>query len=458
MISRAFDRACGSPAIDGNEVRLLIDSTTLDAMVEAIDRAQRWVHFENYIIRDDATGMRFADRLIAARRRGAAVRVLYDSFGCRGTGRAFWHRLSAADIEVRAFNPVNPLRLLRGSRRDHRKYLGVDGLHAIVGGLCIGDEWTGDPARRRLPWRDTAVALDGPIVSALERSCDRLWAMAGTPLPPEVLRVEPPARGEAVVRLIDGVPGSLRVFRTVQLLASGVAERLWVTEAYLLAPAPLFAALIAAARDGTDVRLLLPGQSDIPPLRAFTRVGYRELLRAGVRIFEWRGPMLHAKTVLGDARWFKVGSSNLNPSSLQNNYELDVLIDQQPIAEAAGRQFRLDLGHASEIVLRRPLWMRGRLADRFPPSVPTATGEYRLPELHRPSAVERTQRVVVTLRKVAEGARRSIAGATVFGLMGIGLLLVALPQVMAYFLAFLCFTFAGSAAWTFLRERRIGDE
>src|SRR5207245_7217936 len=106
-------------------------------------------------------------------------------------------------------------------------------------------------------------------------------------------------------------------------LAASAAERLWITDAYLIAPAPLYASLIDAARSGVDVRLLVPGASDLPILRNFTRVGYRDLLRAGVRVFEYGGPMIHAKTMLVDRRGGRVGSSNLNGARLLPNYRLD---------------------------------------------------------------------------------------------------------------------------------------
>jgi cardiolipin synthase len=453
---RALDRACGSRGIGGNRVALLPDRSALEAMARAIEDSQRFVHLENYIIRDDGTGRRFADLWIAAQARGVRVRVLYDALGCRGTSRAFWRALRRRGIEVRAFNPLSVTHPLRAARRDHRKYLGVDGRVAVVGGLCIGDEWAGDPARGRLPWRDTAVEIRGPAVAALEATFEALWRLAGGEFEPAEPAAEAESCGEAAVRVIAGLPGRLRVYRAIELLAASAAQRVWLTDAYLVAPAPLVAGLIAAARDGVDVRLLLPGRSDIPALRAFTRVGYRELLEAGARIWEWRGPMLHAKTVVVDQRWVKVGSSNLNPSSLLANYELDVLLEDEALAEEAARRFRRDLAQSTEIILRAPR-IPGRLAARWPPAV-VSSGAPSGVVPHAPGAWERSQRAAVAVRRLAAGARRSIAGAVLFGSLGLGALFALAPRVMGYLVALVCFSVAANAGRHFVVRRRQRDE
>jgi cardiolipin synthase len=429
---------------------------TFDTMLGLIDAAAQWIHFENYIIRSDATGERFAEHLASAAGRGVQVHVLYDHLGSRGTKRSYWKRLTKAGVYVRAFNRLNPFRPLRSVRRNHRKYVGIDGGRAVVGGLCIGDEWSGPPYVQSPPWRDTAVLLVGPTVPLLDATFLRNWEESGASPP----NLEPPevpgAPGSAAVRVIDGIPGRLRLFRAIQFLVASAADRLWITDAYLVAPSPIYAGLIAAARDGVDVRLLVPGRTDIPAVRALTRVGYRELLEAGVRIWEWHGPMLHAKTVIADELWFKVGSSNLNPSSLLSNHELDVLIEDTVLPTSAAQQFRRDLNDSVEIVLRG---RRGpeRLAARLPPAVvpvavPPARG--RRPTTRR----ELQHRAVMTLSQVARGARRSIAGALLFVSLGAGVLFVALPRMMAYALAAASFGLAALAAWEFLRRRAYREE
>jgi cardiolipin synthase len=450
---RALERACGGRAIPGNQVRHLADGpAAFGAMAELIESAQVVVHFENYIIHDDATGRRFATLLGAAATRGVTVRVLYDHLGCFGTPRAFWRGLRNAGIQVRAFNPLSPFHPVRSAHRDHRKYVGVDRTRAVVGGLCIGDEWTGDAEHGRRPWRDTAVEVRGPAAEAIDLSFVRLWLQAGGDVP-ESPATQPAPCGDAVVRTVEGVPGRLRMYRAVALLVAGAADRVWITDAYLLAPTPLVAGLIAAARDGVDVRLLLPGKSDLPAVRTLTRVGYRELLQAGARIWEWRGPMLHAKTVIADRAWLKIGSSNLNPSSLVSNYELDVLTSDPDVTEAAAHQFRRDLAYATEVILKRH---RVALARHLPPAV-VSTGTAMAPD-HAPGAKERSQRAVVALQRLASGARRTIAGAVLFGSVGVGVLFALAPRVMAYLVAFTCFTVAANAGRHFIAWQRQRDE
>jgi cardiolipin synthase len=457
-MERALDRASGARALEGNAIRLLTDGpVTFDATEAAILQARHCVHFENYIIRDDRTGHRFADLLGATARRGVIVRLLYDAHGSSRTGAAYWRKLRRAGVQVRAFNPLNPFRPWHFLTRDHRKYVGVDGVMGIVGGHCVGDEWAGNPAKRRLPWRDTAVEVRGPAATALELGFARMWERTGQPIPESELTADPKPQGSATVRVIEGVPGSLRVHRTIALLATGVAERLWITEAYLLPPQTIYAALRAAARDQVDVRLLVPGRSDVPALTVFSRTGYRRLLAAGARIWEWRGPMLHAKTVVMDDRWFKVGSSNLNDSSLRGNFEVDLLIEDETITQAAAQQFRLDLSRSVEVVPRRPKWAPDGILARVPPALVLAQAQHPLDD-HLPSAGERSRHAVVTLRQVLSGARRSIVGATVFGVIGAGALLLTLPRVMAYLLAFACFWLGGSAAWRFFEANRPTDD
>ena len=242
------------------------------------------------------------------------------------------------------------------------------------------------------------------------------------------------------------------MYRAVQLLAASARERLWITDAYLLAPAPLYASLLDAARAGVDVRLLVPGTSDLPVLRNFTRVGYRELLRAGARIFEWQGPMLHAKTLLVDQRWARVGSSNLNVSSLLGNYELDLLAECEELTAALAHQFLRDLASSREIVVRA-----GR---RFLPPrlVGTPAADQAAPALpHKRSGYELGAVTVVALRRVAGGVRRTIAATAALAFCAVGGLLLAFPRVMSILLAGGAFVVALGLGVYALERRRAQD-
>lgn len=345
---RGLRRATETPLVHGNAARLLVDAPRVyPAMLERIAAAERRVHFENYIIRDDDAGRRFADALAERARAGVEVRVLYDWFGSVRTPRSYWTALRRAGCEVRAFGPPSLRRPRALLRRDHRKLLVIDGRTAVVGGLCIGAEWLDDGGAGC--WRDTAVAIDGPAARELDRAFLRMWRRAGGPPPLPLDSASDRASGDVAVRVIDGPPAHARAYRLYQLLAAMAERTLHVTGAYPLAPASLRRALCAAARSGVDVRLLAPGRSDVPLLNQAARAHYASLLRAGVRIHEWTGPMLHAKTVVADGQLALIGSSNLNPFSLSGNYELDVELQSPELAGALECQFLRDLESAREI-------------------------------------------------------------------------------------------------------------
>ena len=452
----AVERTASARAIGGNSIEHLPSSpAALDAIIALINGATEWVHFENYIIRDDRTGRRVAAALMDRAAAGVRVRVLYDALGSFGTGRRFWRALRRAGAEVRAFHPIvsgHPFDLFI---RDHRKLVVADGARAMVGGLCIGNEWAGDAATGREAWRDTMLRVCGPAAAALDRAFADVWQAAGPPLQALELTSDPPECGGCAVRVVGGVPFEGRIYRTTQVIAAAARERLWITDAYLVPPAPLYAALLDAAKSGVDVRLLVPGASDLRALQNFTRVGYRELLRAGVRVFEWLGPMIHAKTLVADRRWARVGSSNLNVSSLLANYELDVLTDDVATADQLAAQFRRDLQESREIVLQP---RRLRLPPRLVGTEPEPAKGHRV----KRSRYELGAVAVVALRRVAGGLRRAIALTAALLFMIIGVLLLVFPRVTGAAVATLAFWMAlGFAVYGFgkrrARDRDDGD-
>ncbi|HEY7205953.1 MAG TPA: phospholipase D-like domain-containing protein [Methylomirabilota bacterium] len=354
MMDRALGRASGAPLIPGNEVRLLRDaSENYPAWLDAIATARRTIHFESYIIHDDEVGLRFAEALAARAAAGVRVRLIYDWLGAVGkTSRRFWRSLRAGGVDVRCFNPPSLRSPFGWLERDHRKMLAVDGEIGFVTGLCVGRDWVGDTGRGVEAWRDTGIALRGPAVAELEAAFARMWALTGAPLPSSAGRPRPGgAAGDVAVRVIAGVPGTAGVYRLDQLIAAAARRTLWLTDAYFIGTTAYVQALCAAARGGVDVRLLVPGSSDIWVLRGLSRAGYRPLLEAGVRVYEWNGPMLHAKTAVADGQWARVGSTNLNLQSWIGNWELDVAVEDEGFAAQMERAYVDDLGRATEIVL-----------------------------------------------------------------------------------------------------------
>jgi cardiolipin synthase len=415
-----MDRVAGGRPIPGNRVELRYDGPQVyPAMLERIAAAKRWIHLDNYIIRGDATGRRFAAALAERARAGVPVRVLTDWLGSFSTRRRFWNELRAAGVEIRFFGPLDLWNLTGNLTRDHRKILVVDGDRAVTGGLCLGDEWSGDEERGRHPWRDTGVAIDGPAAAMMDHAFAAVWNLLGTTLPADELASDVAPRGTAAVRVLAGEPGGVRVSRTIELLLAGASERVWITDAYLVAPRGIYRGLLDAAQQGVDVRLLVPGTSDLPHVRNLTRAGYRDLLAAGVRIYEWRGPMLHAKTAVVDGRWVRIGSTNLNLSSLIANYEMDVLIDDVSFAQDLEARFRRDLDASVEVRLQPARVFRDRLSFH----APGGTSEHHLPGLR-----ERRRRTVVALRAAIGGSQRALFVQRVLALALLGLLLIVFPR------------------------------
>ncbi|HSU95671.1 MAG TPA: phospholipase D-like domain-containing protein, partial [Gemmatimonadaceae bacterium] len=380
IMDQAISRAAGARRIDGNSVRLLRDAAeNYPAWLDAIASAERYVYFEAYIMRDDVSGRRFAEALIDKARAGVTVRLMYDWMGAFAkTPSHFWESLRAAGIEVRCFNPFTFASPLGWVHRDHRKSVVVDGRVGYITGLCVGDAWVGDPERGIAPWRDTGVEVRGPAVAEIAGAFSRVWAVVGAPIPPDELtdREAIAIAGDTSVRVVASEPWRARLLRLDELVAGAARETLWLTDAYYAGMPTHVQALRAAAKDGVDVRLLVPGGTDIPLLRPLSQAGYRPLLEAGVRVFEWNGPMMHAKTSVADGRLARVGSSNLNIASWLGNYELDAVIEDTVFAECMVQSYLDDLSHATEVVLRG----RRRSAaspDALPGAPPKRTRERR---------------------------------------------------------------------------------
>ena len=452
VANQMFSRASGARLREGNRVRLLKDAAeNYPAWLDAIRGARRTIHVEMYIIHEDDQGRWFADALIERAREGVRVRLLYDWMGGFGkTSRTFWNRLRAGGVEVRCYNPPHFESPLGWVSRDHRKMIAVDRTIGFVTGLCVGQMWAGVPARHLDPWRDTGVEVRGPAVADIEAAFADTWAAAGEPLGDhgeplaDATGVERPGVGpdacdNVALRVVATVPNTAGLFRVDQLVAALARRNLWLTDAYYAGTTPYVQALRGAAQDGVDVRLLVPGATDIPTLRPLSRAGYRPLLEAGVRVFEWNGSMLHAKTAVADGRWARVGSSNLNLASWIGNRELDVMVDDEPFASRMSEMYLDDLGNATEVVLdaRNRVRAPGAPPDRQPAMTSGGSGGRAVAGAMRiGSAVS----AAVTNRRLlepVEGHIALIAGAV---LAALAVLAVVFPRGLAY-------PFAAIAVW-----------
>jgi cardiolipin synthase len=458
----AFSRAAGAPLVGGNGVRLLRDAAeNYPAWLDALAGARHSIFFEAYIFADDRLGREFAAVLAAKARSGVRVRVLYDWLGAVGEGtRRVLAPLGEAGAEVRCFNPPRIDSPLGWVVRNHRKSLVVDGEVGFVTGLCIAQRWAGDPARGRQPWRDTGVEVRGPAVADLARAFAHTWAEAGGIITSDDL---PTAEGLAhhgdiALRVIATSPSTAGLYRLDHLIAALARRTLWLTDAYFVGTAAYVQALRAAAQDGVDVRFLVPGESDVPLVKAIGRAGYRPLLESGVRVWEWNGPMLHAKTAAADGRWARVGSSNLNVASWLGNHELDVAVEDEGFAHEMEDTFLADLENATEIVLsarRRPAPVRRppprsrggfvEHGERRARSGLAAAGALRIG--HAVGAALGGYRVLGP----AEAKLLALGGLT---LLAIGMVALIWPRVAAFPVAVMGLWLSSALMWRAWRLRR----
>ncbi|MBL8528361.1 MAG: hypothetical protein JNL68_11805 [Burkholderiales bacterium] len=344
---------------EGNRVELLVDGPSFfRRMLEDIADSQRVVQFELYLCASGAVADRFIAALAFAAERGVTVQVLLDDFGALGLSKADRNRLVAAGVELVFYNRLHYSRWLNNLFRNHRKLLLVDGERAFIGGTGMTDQFD-PPDPKRLPWRETMVAVDGPVVRDWQALFAETWTqMTGR----KAAVVAEHGRREGDVRgRLTAANSEIR--RSVINRARGARTRVWIATAYFVPSWKLLRALRRAAAHGADVRLLLPGPTDHPAVRHAGRRYYGRLLRNRVRIFEYQPRVLHAKTTLCD-HWVSIGSSNLDRWTLRWNLEANQETEDPAFAAAVQAMFEADFiesvewHHASWE--RRPWHVRAR--------------------------------------------------------------------------------------------------
>ncbi len=368
----------GSPLILGNKVTLLQDgAATYPAMFAAIRNARDSINLESYIIEDDETGKQFADLLLEQQARGIQVNVIHDSFGGINTPKAYFDRLAQGGVALLEFNPINPLAAKTPwliNNRDHRKLLVVDGRIAILGGINISSVYaSGSVARRsgnaadsNVAWRDTDLQIEGPVVAELQKQFMQTWdKQHGKPLAPRTYFPALTAQGHDIVRVIGSTPDDPYSLMYLTLISAiGNAEKqVYLTNAYFVPDPQLLRALTDAAARGVDVKLILPSHSDSEVVFQAGRAHYSTLLRAGVKIYERQGALLHSKTAYIDGVWSTVGSTNLDWRSFLDNDEINAVIIGREFAGQMQAMFAKDLAASKEIDPER--WERRPLSYRF---------------------------------------------------------------------------------------------
>lgn len=357
----------GSPMVLGNKLTLLQNGPqTYDTMFAAIRSARDHINLETYIFDDDEIGRKFSDLLLQQQAAGVQVNIIYDSIGALLTPKAFFDRLRAAGIRVLEFNPVNPLQgnddAWRLNNRDHRRQLIIDGRIAFTGGVNISDTYSSAPSSTRRPssenpdegWRDTHVRIEGPVVAEFQKLFLQTWArQKGEPLAARNYFPPPHRHGDEIVRVISSKPEDARslVYLTLISAIANAQKSVHLTIAYFAPDAQLRKALTDAARRGVEVALVLPSFTDSSTIFHLGRSYYTELLKGGVKIYERRGAVMHAKTACIDGIWSTIGSTNLDWRSFLHNDEINAVVLGHDLAGQMEVMFRHDQAQSDVITL-----------------------------------------------------------------------------------------------------------
>ncbi|MBI5101964.1 MAG: cardiolipin synthase B [Nitrospirae bacterium] len=365
-----IEQVFGTNFTPGNKVTLLWkDRESFNIIFDAIRAAREHICLEFYIFRNDETGTELAELLKKKAKEGVRVYLLYDHFGSFTTPAAFWQDLVTAGVAVRASRPFKWMSPLHYVHRDHTKLIIVDGERAFTGGLNIANEYRGyHILRKKTGWRDTGIFLEGPVAITLLGRFRRVWEIwkGSFPEAPEGLGAFPD--GVAVLPVFSHSARERRRLRKLLYYSINSSRKsIYLTTAYFTPSRRMVQVLEAAVSRGVDVRLLLPGISDIPSAHYAGRAFFTKLLRAGIRIYNYSGVILHAKTAVFDGEWSIIGSANLDFQSLRRNDEGNVGICGKAFGELMDGVFSQDLLKSEEISLaewhRRP-WTE-KLKENF---------------------------------------------------------------------------------------------
>lgn len=336
--------------------------TAFDAYFAAIERAEHHIHFQFYVFREDETGTRFRDLLVEKARQGVEVRVLYDAMGSVSLGRRFFDPLIAAGGKTAPFLPIHIWESrLRINFRNHRKLLIIDGRVGCTGGVNIADEY--------LEWFDMGFTLNGPVVQQMQEVFAEDWYFATRE---DLAALEYfPSLHRSFVDLTASLPSDQRVHQSsaARVVASGpddrldtihkmffmaitsAEKRLFIITPYFVPDSAILTALQTAAMRGVDVRVIVPGRSDVPLTQHAGRTFWESLMEAGVRIFEYQDSILHTKLLLMDTTHSLLGSANLDVRSFRFNFEVNVVVESRSFNQAMSAIYEDALLESDEVEL-----------------------------------------------------------------------------------------------------------
>lgn len=381
LIGRMLHASSGADLMIHNRVGILINGEeTFDAIKRELRSAQRYIHMQYYIIKDDGIGNEIRDILIEAVRRGVKVRLLYDAVGSWGLRHGFVDSMNRAGVQCHSFMPVSfPMFRRKMNFRNHRKILVIDDRIAFTGGINIGDEYLGKGPLGY--WRDTNVIVEGEAVAALHKIFLRDWCMHSGEDPASIcdkvvcedcgIRPEQDFSCLPVIPLQVVASSADNPWHSIAQgyfsMISRAQERVWITTPYLVPGAGIINAMITAALAGVDVRVIIPAKKD--HFLAFwgSRSNIEPLLRSGVRVFQYEKGFVHAKTLLADDSICSVGTCNLDVRSLEINFENQLFIYDRDLNAKFAHQFRSDIKDSLELHIakwdKRPL--RHKILEAF---------------------------------------------------------------------------------------------
>jgi cardiolipin synthase A/B len=352
--------------VAGNKIELLHNGKMIfPAMLEAIRGAQESVNFEAFLFHSGEVGSQFRDALAERARAGVEVRVMLDGLGSAfALDNTYVEELKRAGCSFAYYHPAPSWRLDRLNRRTHRRVLVVDGRIGFTGGVGFSDEWQGD-ADSPEHWREVHARLEGPIVGNLQAAFQKHWLKeVGETLSGKGQFPELAPAGNLRAQVVASESFSAAPLSLVQAVAFSAAQKsIYITNAYCAPSGSQTRALVAAVERGVDVRLLLPGKhNDQPATKAAGRTAYGELLKGGVKIYEFQPTMIHSKTMVIDGVFSVFGSSNFDARSAQINEELDVTVYDEDFGREMQAVFERDLQRSREYTLedfkKRSLWER----------------------------------------------------------------------------------------------------
>jgi cardiolipin synthase len=360
--------ACQAALHHGNNVRVFTNGPVFyPAMLETIRGATRSVHMECYIFQPGRIADQFVDALSERARQNINVTLVVDAIGSLSLWGRPLRRLRDAGCRVESYQRLRWYSLARINNRTHRELLIVDGRVAFVGGAGVADWWA-DPAiartRRRRGWRDTMARIEGPIVAALQGVAAENWLeccgeiLTGPEYFPNLERA-----GDTTAFVVKSSPSDRATASrvTFQMLMEGSDHHVRITTPYFLPDRALRRAIVEMATRGVAVSVIVPGpKTDQRWVRLASRRMWGDLLRAGVRIYEYRRVMIHAKVLIADELWSVLGTTNIDNRSFEHNDEVNVAMRDPVVAARLLEDYARDVRDSDEVTYerwqRRPLW------------------------------------------------------------------------------------------------------